>query len=56
MLGKTFEEDGQGQELYRWFYDNNETQPLYEQIRQGIETLGLKRVRVTASSCGAQRP
>lgn len=29
MLGKTFEEDGQGQEHYRWFYDNNETQPLY---------------------------
>lgn len=29
MLGKTFEEDNQGNELYRWFYDNNESMPLY---------------------------
>lgn len=29
MLGKTFEEDGQGQDFYRSFYDNNETQKLY---------------------------
>lgn len=29
MLGKTFEEDEHEGELYRWFYDNNESQPLY---------------------------
>ena len=29
MLGKTFEEDGQGQEFYRWYYENKESQPLY---------------------------